>query len=236
MRARFAAVGAALLFLAGCEEPAPATGSAATPVASSPARPGPTLPLGSGFDFYVLSLSWSPSYCEAEGPDANRQQCAAGRPYAFVVHGLWPQFERGYPEDCGGGAPDLPRDLVSSLYDIMPSAGLIRHEWRRHGTCSGLPQRDYFRVLRAAREAVAVPAEFRRLDGYRTLAPGEAERAFLSSNPGLAADGVAVTCDRRYLREVRICMTKQLSFRACPEVDRRDCRAAKVVMPPVRGG
>lgn len=194
------------------------------------------IPAGRGFDFYVLSLSWSPSYCEAEGPEANRQQCDAGRPYAFVVHGLWPQFERGYPRNCQTSASKLPAGTMRSLFDIMPSAGLIRHEWREHGSCSGLDQADYFHVLRAARERVVVPDEYRRLDGYRTVAPQDVENDFLQANPGLPADGVAVTCDRRYLREVRICMTKDLDFRACPEIDRQSCGKAKTVMPPVRGG
>jgi len=184
----------------------------------------------------VLSLSWSPSYCEAEGEQANGQQCRAGRPYAFVVHGLWPQFERGYPSDCQTGNSDVSNDTLRGLYDLMPSAGLIRHEWRTHGTCSGLSQDDYFKVLRAAREKIEIPAQFRRLDNYQTLAPGQAERAFLQSNPGMNEEDIAVTCDRRYLRDVRICMTKDLDFRACPEVDRRACRLDKVVMPPVRGG
>ena len=192
------------------------------------------VPAGTGFDFYVLSLSWSPSYCEAEGEDANRQQCASARPYAFVVHGLWPQFERGYPENCRTDEEGVDNATLRTLYDIMPSAGLIRHQWRKHGSCAGLSQDDYFDVLRAAREAVAIPAEFRRLDAHRTLDPDDAERAFLAANPALTGEGVAVTCDRRFLREVRICLTKDLAFRECPEVDRRACRLDKVVMPPVR--
>jgi ribonuclease T2 len=194
------------------------------------------LPQGSGFDFYVLSLSWSPSYCEAEGEDANRQQCGAGRPYAFVVHGLWPQYERGYPQKCGTDESKVTSQTLRTLYDLMPSAGLIRHEWQTHGSCTGLSQSDYFDVLRAAREKVAVPAEFRRLDAYRTLSPEDAEAAFLRANAGLSADGIAVTCDRRFLRDVRICMTKNLDFRACDKVNRRSCHKARVVMPPVRGG
>jgi ribonuclease T2 len=189
-----------------------------------------------GFDFYVLSLSWSPSYCEAEGDDANPQQCAAGRPYAFVVHGLWPQFESGYPQDCRVAERDVPAERLRSLYDLMPSAGLIRQQWRKHGSCAGLLQRDYFSLLRQARERVAIPPEFQRLSTYRSVDPDAVEDAFLRSNPGLSPGGVAVTCDRRYLREVRICMGKDLSFRACPEVDVRACRRAKTVMPPIRGG
>jgi ribonuclease T2 len=198
--------------------------------------PRASVPQGSGFDCYVLSLSWSPSYCEAEGSNANRQQCAASRPYAFVVHGLWPQFEHGYPQKCGTDDRKVSRQALRRLYDIMPSAGLIIHEWRTHGSCSGLAQSDNFDVLRAAREKIVIPSDFRRLDAYRTLAPGDAEAAFLSANPNLPPDGIAVTCDRHFLREVRICLTKELAFRPCGEIDRRGCRLKKVVMPPVRGG
>lgn len=222
---------AALLAVAACK-PSEDKASEAGPTAATESA----VPRGQGFDFYVLSLSWSPSYCEAEGERANGQQCRTGRPYAFVVHGLWPQFERSYPQDCATGDSDVPNDRLRGLYDLMPAAGLIRHQWRKHGTCTGLSQDDYFKVLRAAREKVEIPQEFRRLDTYRTLAPGQAERAFLQSNPAMREDGIAVTCDRRFLREVRICMSKNLDYRACPEVDRRACRLDKVVMPPVRGG
>ena len=192
---------------------------------------------GGGFDFYVLSLSWSPSYCEAEGSNANRQQCGAARPYAFVVHGLWPQFERGgYPQKCDTEGRKVPERMLRKLYDIMPSAGLIRYQWQKHGSCSGLSQSDYFDAVRAARAKVVIPEEFRRLDAYRSLDPQEAEAAFLRANPGLPVDGVSVTCDNRLLREVRICLTRKLAFRSCGEVDRRSCRRKKVAMPPVRGG
>jgi ribonuclease T2 len=237
------------VLLAGCSQEAEQAPSAGTklptpiaqnvPAAQPEAEAKPassSLPIGNGFDFYVLSLSWSPSYCEAEGEEANRQQCAATRPYAFVVHGLWPQFERGFPERCPTDEPDVSNATLRTLYDIMPAAGLIRHQWTKHGSCSGLDQDDYFAVLRAARETVSIPQEFRRLEAYRTLDPDDAEAAFLKANPSLPRDAVAVTCDKRYLREVRICVTTELKFRSCPEIDRRDCRLAKVVMPPVRGG
>ena len=242
----------AAILLAGCsqesEQAPPAGAKPPTPIAQTAPREAPaaqpkplsarpaSVPIGNGFDFYVLALSWSPSYCEAEGKEANRQQCGTARPYAFVVHGLWPQYERGYPESCRTDEPDVPNAKLRTLYDIMPAAGLIRHQWRKHGTCTGLDQDDYFAVLRAARESVSIPPEFRRLDAYRTLDPDDAEEAFLKANPSLPRDAVAVTCDRRYLREVRICMTRDLDFRSCPEIDRRACRLPKVVMPPVRGG
>lgn len=229
-----------MLGLVACEQKQEAPSARAEPAKTARSdrsdTPGAKVPAGGGFDFYVLTLSWSPSYCEAEGEEANRQQCASGRPYAFVVHGLWPQFERGYPSDCRVKERDVDEATLRGLYDIMPSAGLIRHQWRKHGSCSGLLQSDYFQVLRRARESVAIPAAFRRLDAYRTVSPDEVERAFIAANPGIKPAGIAATCDRRLLREVRICMSKGLEYRACPEVDRQSCRRDKVVMPPVRGG
>ncbi|WP_157015231.1 ribonuclease T2 family protein [Mesorhizobium xinjiangense] len=212
---------------AGCEE------AGDTFVAGDTGR---SLPIGEGFDFYVLSLSWSPSYCAAEGADANRQQCGSGRPYAFVVHGLWPQFERGYPEYCALADRDVPSAEIKGLLPIMPSAGLIRHQWVKHGSCAGLSREEYFAVLRAAHDAVVIPQDFRHAADYRTIEPKRVEQAFLEANPDLDADGIAVTCDRRYLREVRICLTRDLQFRACEEVDRRGCKRREAVMPPQRGG
>ena len=192
------------------------------------------------FDFYVLSLSWSPSYCEAS---AERQsegrrpdpQCGP-RPFSFVVHGLWPQYENGFPEFCQVPAPRLNRDLVSSMLDLMPSPRLVFREWDRHGVCSGLPPGGYFEAVRKARALVKIPAEFIELKAPLTVTPAEIETAFVKANPGLSAEGIAVRCDKRRLREVRICLSREFRFQNCPEIDRRSCRRESLTMPPVRGG
>ncbi|WP_371346905.1 ribonuclease T [Ancylobacter sp. IITR112] len=186
------------------------------------------------FDHYVLALSWSPSYCEAMGARAEPTQCATARPFAFVVHGLWPQYERGWPESCVSPAPFLPEPLLRSMLDIMPSRRLVLHEWRKHGTCDGADSAGYFATLRRAYERVKIPDEFHRLDAYRMVSPGEVEAAFRAANPGLAPDMIAVACDGRRLTEVRLCLSRTLDFTPCPEVDRRACRAERVVMPPQR--
>lgn len=203
-------------------------GLAAPAVAQNRGTPGK-------FDFYVLTLSWSPSYCEAEG-DRRRdnEQCGRGRPFAFVVHGLWPQYERGYPRACVNPAPRIPNRMIDSMLDLMPARGLVIHEWREHGTCSGLSADEYFKAVRSARERIAVPERFRRLDAYETVAPLEVEDAFRAVNPELKADMISVVCDHRWLREVRICMNRDFTFRPCPDVDRRACRTPRIVMPPVR--
>jgi ribonuclease T2 len=189
------------------------------------------------FDFYVLSLSWSPSYCEAATERSGRapeQQCGE-RPYSFVVHGLWPQYEKGFPEYCQVPAPRLDRNIVSSMLDLMPAPRLIFHEWDRHGTCSGLSPRAYFETARKARAQVKIPNEYLDVKTTLTVTPDEVEDAFINANPGLSRSAVAVGCDSRRLREIRICMTKELRFRDCEEIDRRACRRERLVMPPVRG-
>jgi ribonuclease T2 len=192
------------------------------------------------FDYYVLSLSWSPSFCEAASERGNsgksQQVQCGGRPYSFVVHGLWPQYERGFPNYCQQPAPRLDRGIVSAMLDLMPAPGLIFSEWDKHGTCSGLTARSYFETIRKARATVKIPDDFLDLGEPKTIAPAAVEDAFVKANPGLSNQAIAVTCDSKRLSEVRICMSKDLQFRACEEIDRRACRRETVLMPPLRGG
>jgi ribonuclease T2 len=189
------------------------------------------------FDFYVLALSWSPSFCEAtaERGRESKEQCGP-RPFSFVVHGLWPQYEKGFPEYCQVPAPRLNGGIVSSMLDLMPSPRLVFHEWDRHGTCSGLNPRAYFDNVRKARAVVKIPDQYLELKEPLTVTPDEVEDAFVKANPGLTRGGVAVTCDSKRMSEVRICVSREFGFRDCPDIDRRACRRDKLVMPPVRGG
>ena len=188
------------------------------------------------FDFYVLSLSWSPSFCkdsEDRGREAS-EQCR-GRPYSFVVHGLWPQYERGFPRNCQVPAPRLNRNIMTSMLDLMPAPGLVFHEWDQHGTCSGMAAQAYFDQVRKARETVKIPEIYNSPNATLTVTPDEVEEAFVTTNPGLSRAAIAVTCGGTRLSEVRICMSKDLKFRDCDEIDRRACRRDKLIMPPVRG-
>jgi ribonuclease T2 len=192
------------------------------------------------FDYYVLSLSWSPSFCEeaeerGRSGRAQQAQCG-GRPYSFVVHGLWPQYEHGFPEYCQRPSPRLDRNIMNSMLDLMPAPRLIYNEWDKHGTCSGLSERAYFETVRKARDAVKIPPEFLQLSEPKTIAPANIEEAFIRANPGLTDAAIAVTCNRTRLSEVRICLNKDLQFRDCEEIDRRACRRDQLTMPPMRGG
>lgn len=183
------------------------------------------------FDFYVLALSWSPTYCELEGAPHDRQ-CRGDRVYGFVVHGLWPQFERGYPEYCTAGPTRPSERTIRAVLDIIPDAGLARHQWQKHGTCSGLTPEGYFATTRQALAKVTIPRAFERVPGRDVMSAIDVERAFQQANRDIANDAIAVSCERNRLEDVRICLTKSLQFRSCPEVDRRGCRSRNVVVPP----
>jgi len=191
------------------------------------------------FDFYVLALSWSPSYCEASqerAPDRVGDQQCGGRPFSFVVHGLWPQYDQGFPAFCQVPAPRLDRAIVGSMLDLMPSPRLIFHEWDRHGTCSGLSARAYFETVRKARAVVKIPADYLELDKPIVVSADDVAEAFVKANPGMSRANLAVACDAKRLNEVRVCLGKDFSFHDCADVTRRACKRDKIAMPAVRGG
>jgi ribonuclease T2 len=202
--------------------------------------PAAATPEPGKFDYYVLALSWSPSFCEASHErNASRRpdpQCS-GRPYAFVVHGLWPQQERGLsPANCQVPAPRVSRQLVDGMLDLMPSPRLVYHEWDRHGTCSGLNAAGYFEATRKARDKIAVPAAYHESATVRHVSAQQIADAFVAANPGLSKKSLAVTCDDKRLTGIRICMSKDFQFRECDEVARRTCQRDNLAMPAMRTG
>ena len=186
---------------------------------------------GFGFDYYVLALSWSPSWCEANDRDGSTRQCDVRRDYRFIVHGLWPQFERGYPEFCEKRERDVPRRYEDALLPIMPSRGLIERQWDKHGSCSGLRQAEYFATLAHAWKRVRIPNILADLERDTRIPPDEIEGLFASANDGLDGDEMAVMCRSRRLTEVRICLSKDLEYRPCPFVDERGCRGGPIELP-----
>lgn len=184
------------------------------------------------FDYYVLALSWSPEYCASQGGLRDKLQCVDRR-YGFVTHGLWPQYERGYPQRCASGAA-LSYDTVKRMLDIMPSEGLIRHEWRTHGTCSGLTPGVYFELLRRYYGNIRIPKAFQEPAATILVEPGVLKQRFVESNPSFKGESFAVMCSGRNLRELRVCLTKEGKPRPCGRDVRDQCRVEKAVLRPVR--
>jgi ribonuclease T2 len=190
------------------------------------------------FDFCVLSLSWSPSFCASAAERARGRkpnaQCGV-RPYSFVVHGLWPQYDKGFPEYCQLPAPRLDHRIVTSMLDLMPARHLVFNEWDRHGTCSGQAPRAYFETVRKARAAVKIPPNYDDLKEPLSVTAGSIADAFSRANPGLPRGAIAIGCAHQRLTEVRLCLSKDLKFRDCPEIVKRSCRRDQLIMPPTRG-
>lgn len=186
------------------------------------------------FDYYILALSWSPSWCRQEGDARDAAQCDAGRKTDFTVHGLWPQFERGWPENCRTGERDPSRRDSAAMADLMGSGGLAWYQWQKHGRCSGLSAADYYALTRAAAHSIAIPAVFDDLGRDIRLPPSVVEEAFIEANPQLTRDGITVTCRDTALQEVRICLTPKLEPRRCGTDVSRDCPRPDVLMERVR--
>ena len=186
------------------------------------------------FDYYVMSLSWSPNWCAATGDARSDPQCDAGRKLSFTLHGLWPQNEDGYPSYCRTGVRDPSRADTAAMADIMGGAGLAFYEWKKHGRCSGLEARDYFGVSRRAYKSVVIPDVFKGLDRNVELPASVVEDAFIEANPKLSRDQITVTCDRGMIEEVRLCLTKDLDPRDCGTDVVQDCTLQDAGMEAVR--
>ena len=193
------------------------------------------------FDYYTLVLSWSPTYCAGRTTSKFDPQCdrRGERPYAFVLHGLWPQYIKGYPERCWTRErPFVPHRLINEMLDIMPNPKLVIHEYKRHGTCSGLNPKQYFSLSRKLYNSIKIPARYHRPTKAQTVSPETLEREFIALNPNISPKMIAVSCagPGNRLREVRICFTQTGKLRKCGrnEYQRRLCRARRMYVPPVR--
>lgn len=182
------------------------------------------------FDYYILALSWSPAYCSAQGEAGGDAQCAPGRRFAFVLHGLWPQYELGlWPQYCSA-QPGLADPAL--MLDIMPSPALVRHEWSRHGSCSGLAPAQYFALARRAFSSIRIPPRFQAPARPFVASPSEIKKDFLAVNPALSLSSIAVQCRRRAFSEAHFCLDRNLKPRPCARL--RECREPGLRVLPVR--
>ncbi len=190
------------------------------------------------FNYYALTLSWSPTFCASPAGRKSHQQCGGQRRFAFVVHGLWPQYHRGWPQYCRQRAPYLSKNLIRSTYDIMPSKGLIIHEWKKHGTCSGLSADAYFNLARELFGQIKIPARYLSPNKTILTTPGQLVEDFIKTNRYLKRNMISVHCGnttkRARLSQVRICFSRKGQLIRCGRNEARQCRARQLTLPPVR--
>ncbi|WP_370272796.1 ribonuclease T2 family protein [Pseudooceanicola nitratireducens] len=197
------------------------------PVAADGERPG-------DFDYFVMSLSWSPSWCALEGDARKSPQCDAGTGFGWVMHGLWPQYERGWPAYCPTAVRAPSRGMTAEMADIMGTPGAAWHQWKKHGTCVGVEAAQYYGLMRLAYEWIERPEVLRGLGRDVTLPARVVEQAFLEANPGLEADQITITCRDGRIQEARICLDMALKPRRCGADVIRDCRAQDALLEKLR--
>lgn len=189
------------------------------------------------FDFYVLVLSWSPTYCSTNG-DQDPQQCSLGRKLGFVLHGLWPQYDRGYPSNCS--TERLPGSLKTKYAGLYPSPKLFDHEWEKHGTCSGLSPDNYLALSKRLKESVVIPTRYRSPEQPLRVTSTQLKQDLVAANSALNDSSLATFCSGsgRYLQELYVCFSPDGKALACSSEIRnksaRSCASADFIMRNVR--
>lgn len=186
------------------------------------------------FDYYVLALSWSPTWCALEGDRRGSPQCDADKDIGWILHGLWPQYEDGWPSYCPTSARNPSRADTRDEADLFGSSGNAWHQWNKHGRCTGLSAGDYYALAREAYDRVNRPAIFRKLTDPVRLPAAVVEEAFLEANPDWDADEVTITCKSGRIQEARLCLTRSLEPRRCGADVIRDCTMEDALFDPVR--
>ena len=185
------------------------------------------------FDYYMLVLSYAPDFCDQAGGNKDPRECGSGRQLGFIVHGLWPQGEssRG-PENCGSSP--VSQAIIQATLNYIPVDSLIQHEWKAHGSCSGMSAADYFATLRKARDSVRIPADLEKPTQRVQLSPAEVQAKLAAANPDFPKTAFRTTCYRNAeLQEVRVCLNKDGTPRACGS-SAGSCSAPSVTLLPVR--
>jgi len=188
--------------------------------------------LAGEFDYFVVSLSWSPNWCVLEGDARRSPQCDAD--HGWILHGLWPQFHRGYPSFCRTVKRPPSRSMTAGMADIMGTGGLAWHQWNKHGSCTGLSASAYFALSRKAYALINRPAIFRKLDRTVKLPASVVEEAFMKANPVMERDGITITCRDGHIQEVRICLSQDLTPVPCGQDVVRDCTMKDAIFTPLR--
>ena len=186
------------------------------------------------FDYFVMALSWSANWCALEGDARRSPQCDASADYGWILHGLWPQFHRGYPSFCQTAQRPPSRGITTQMADIMGTPGLAWHQWKKHGSCTDLTAEDYYALSRRAYETVTRPAIFRKLDRTVKLPASVVEEAFLKENPDLSPDSITITCRKGYIQEARICLSRDLEPVPCGRDTITDCPLKDALFEPLR--
>ena len=178
------------------------------------------------FDYYVMSLSWSPTFCESH---KTNPQC--DKHFGFVLHGLWPQFQSGgYPQHCAT-SEQLTAEARPLGLKVFPTEDLMVHEWQTHGTCNGSSALEYFKAAQTAHESIKVPPQLEPGGNKKSMTAQQISKLVREANPAITAKSLALVCASKELAEVRICLSKDLAPKPCGNKVNSSCGTAAVTVP-----
>lgn len=167
-------------------------------------------------DYYMLALSWSPAFCDAQRqknhgdvPNHLAYQCDQKDAFGWVIHGLWPQNAKArsvedHPRYCQGDLPKVSQATLQKYLPTSPGASLLQGEWEKHGSCAFNTAEEYFAKQQDLYNALALPNKhLRKNDLFQWMR---------KHNPHLA---------RAYLgaskNELYICYSKNWQVIDCPK-------------------
>ncbi|WP_303817984.1 ribonuclease [Actinobacillus minor] len=166
--------------------------------------------------YYMLALSWSPSFCETQKqknggyvPQRLSYQCAGNQNFGWVIHGLWPQNKNArsvneQPRYCQGDLAPLSPQLLEKYLPESPGMTLLQGQWEKHGACAFNNAEEYFAKQKALFQSLTLPnTDMRKNELFRWMR---------KNNPQL---------DRVYLgaskNELYICYDKSWQPMDCPQ-------------------
>ena len=192
------------------------------------------------YDYLMLSQHWLPSMClglEAGYDSTVTHQagarCTSETSSVLAIHGLWPNYQAGFPQCCGSALPldpqavrAWPEDLRARLQAQQPDpttsdfdaaiCEIYNHEWQKHGTCfvdtvdTDADARSYFEVGIELADRLARPTV--QLNAW---AGSTRRRAEIEA---LYPKAVQVLCDSRQedrLLEIHTCWSRELEMVDC---------------------
>ncbi len=186
------------------------------------------------FDSHVLAISWQPAFCEIKGD--SKKECATLHPSRFdashfSLHGLWPNkrscgHKYGYcssikkrpPTFCAYPSLNLSVEVRDALGIVMPSVKhgtcLQRHEWWKHGTCSGLDENEYYLLSMEFLDQVNSSNFVRQFVSQRigeTVNKSEFKAEFEKNFGYSSFEKVTLKCKRGMLTEMQLSLPRELN-------------------------
>jgi ribonuclease T2 len=183
--------------------------------------------INSTADYFRLSLSWSPTFCEGKSHAKDHFQCQ--HDFGFIVHGLWPNkikdnqtsiSFRSHPRNCRN-EKEISIEIIKKYFCLMPSESLMQTEWEKHGTCYWQKPEDYFEQINQLYSQIHLPDNINDILNNQTISKRSRrnfiKQTFLDLNPKLTAEQIDIKMANKgkKLREVAFCYNHQFHHIKC---------------------